>query len=150
MDFLDRLRILMEQCGDNNSALAKKSEMPYTTIDGLFKRGWEKAQVSTIRRICECYNVSMDYMVRGAEGLSAEALLFAGKYETLNAAGRELISIVMSYALNHNKEDDDLPEGVSVIKAKRIPLIGEAVCDGAIEARQAAAYERAEAVLHKE
>lgn len=71
MDFFDRLRKLMEQNGDtNNSVLAKKSGIPYTTIDGLFKRGWEKAQIITIQRICDYYGVSLDYMVYGADKLS--------------------------------------------------------------------------------
>ena len=67
MDFLYRLRILMKEHGDNNSTLAKGSGIPYTTIDGLFKRGWEKAQLSTIQKICEFYNVSLDWLTCNTE-----------------------------------------------------------------------------------
>lgn len=95
MDFLDRLRAMMEKHGDNNSSLAKKSGIPYTTIDGLFKRGWEKAQVSTIQKICGYYNVSLDYMVYGAEKLSDEALIVAAKYETISDYGKSMIEAIL-------------------------------------------------------
>lgn len=102
MDFIDRLRSLMTSNGDNNSTLAKKSGIPYTTIDGLFKRGWEKAQLSTIQKICEYYKVSLDYMVYGAERLSEESLMLAGKYENLTPAGKELVESAMSFASKHH------------------------------------------------
>ena len=95
MDFLDRLHILMERHNDNNSTLAKKSGIPYTTIVGLFNRNWEKAQISTIQRICEFYNVSLDYMVYGAEKLSDEALIVAAKYETLSDYGKSMIEAIL-------------------------------------------------------
>ena len=95
MNFLDRLKTLMMHAGDNNSSLAKKSGVPYTTIDGLFKRGWEKAQISTIQRLCECYNVALDYMIYGAEGLSDKALLIAARYDVISDYGRAIIDCVI-------------------------------------------------------
>lgn len=114
MDFIDRLRSLMGSNGDNNSTLAKKSGIPYTTIDGLFKRGWEKAQLSTIQKICEYYKVSLDYMVYGAEKLSDGALILAGKYDSLAPAGKELIESAMVFASKHHSQrntvqDIDIP-----------------------------------------
>ena len=96
MNFLDRLRILMSNNGDNNSSLAKKSGIPYTTIDGLFKRGWEKAQISTIQKICDYYSVSLDYMVYGAEKLSTESLMMAAKYEAASEYGKTIIKCVLN------------------------------------------------------
>lgn len=113
MDFLDRLRILMKNSGDNNSSLAKKSGIPYTTIDGLFKRGWEKAQISTIQRICDYYSVSLDYMVYGAEKLSPEALLVAAKYETISPYGKAVIECVLEQEKN-------------AVASKGIPVINAA------------------------
>ena len=95
MDFLNRLRSLMEKYNDNNSTLAKKSGIPYTTIDGLFKRGWEKAQTSTIMRICDYYNVPIDYMVYGTEKLSTDALIVAAKYDAISDYGKAIINCVL-------------------------------------------------------
>ena len=110
MDFIDRLRSLMASSGDNNSTLAKKSGIPYTTIDGLFKRGWEKAQLSTIQKICEYYKVSLDYMVYGAEKLSEESLMLAGKYENLSPTGKGLVESVMAFASKYHSQRSALPD----------------------------------------
>lgn len=101
MDFLDRLRMIMKAHGDNNSTLSNKSGIPYTTIVGLFNRGWEKAQTSTISKICEFYGVSLDYMVYGAKGLSDEAIIFAGKYDNLDPTGKEMMDSALVFASKH-------------------------------------------------
>ena len=95
MDFLDRLRDLMEKHGDNNSTLAKNSGIPYTTIDGLFKRGWEKAQITTIQKICQHYGVLLDYMVYGADGLSVDAQMAAAKYDSLDGPGKSAVNAIL-------------------------------------------------------
>lgn len=104
MDFLNRLKLLMDKAGDNNSTLAKKSGIPYTTLDGLFKRGWEKAQISTIQKICEYYKVSLDYMVYGSDALSDESLMMAAKYEDLSEHGREIVMVVLEAEANYQKQ----------------------------------------------
>ena len=142
MDFLDRLRILMEKNGDNNSTLAKKSGIPYTTIDGLFKRGWEKAQLSTIQKICQHYGVLLDYMVYGAEGLSDDAQEIAAKYETLDSTGKELLQVAMTFASKYHKSNPlpiDSAETIT-LKKVRIPVI-TGVMDGTIETEYAAKQE---------
>lgn len=116
MDFLDRLRILMEKNKDNNSTLAKKSGIPYTTIDGLFKRGWEKAQISTIQRICDHYGISIDYMVYGVDKLSEESQMVAAKFENLDAPGKELVISVIDM---QNKRIGEYGK----LTLKKVPII---------------------------
>ena len=65
MGFMDRLRLLMQSHGDDMETLAHKSGIPYVTILGLFNRGWERTDALTVWRICDHYNVSVDYMVTG-------------------------------------------------------------------------------------
>lgn len=109
MDFLDRLKVLMNKNGDNNATLAKGSGIPYTTIDGLFKRGWENAKISTIQKVCQHYGVLIDYMVYGVDGLSDEAQDLAAKYDGLSAAGKELVNAAMDFAAKHHK---GVPESI--------------------------------------
>ena len=138
MDFLDRLRILMENNNENNSTLAKKSGIPYTTIDGLFKRGWEKAQISTIQKICDYYNVSLDYMVYGVDKLSAEAQVIAAKFDKLDDHGKELLNVIADMQAKRIRESE-----VST-KPRRIPIIGTAFNDGSVEMKHAARQEQKE------
>ena len=135
MDFLDRLRVLMENNSENNSTLAKRSGIPYTTIDGLFKRGWEKAQISTIQKICDCYNVSLDFMIYGADKLSEEGQVVAAKFDSLDDAGKELINVVIDMQIKRIKDFEAAP------KPRRVPIIGTAWQDGRVETKLAAAQE---------
>lgn len=62
MDFLQKLDHLMEERGINKNKLSKMSGVPYTTIDGFYKKGYENTKLSTVRKISEALNVSLDYL----------------------------------------------------------------------------------------
>ena len=109
MDFLERLRYFMDRSEDTDASLAKKSGIPYTTINGLFKRGWEKAQISTIQKICQHYNVSLDYMIYGSAGLSEDSQMIAAKFDGLDEDGKELVSVVIDLQTKRMKKI--APEG---------------------------------------
>ena len=64
MDFIDKLKIVMQSHSDDAYSLAKRAGVPYTEIAALFNRKWEKSPVWVVAAICEAYSVSMDYMVR--------------------------------------------------------------------------------------
>lgn len=64
MNLLQKLTELMENHGDNVASLSRKSGVPYTTIDGLYKKGYGNAKLPTIKAICDVYGVSLDYMIK--------------------------------------------------------------------------------------
>lgn len=137
MDFLDRLTKIMNENGDNNSSLAKKSGIPYTTIDGIFKRGWENAKLNTIQKICDYYKVSLDYMVYGVNGLSEDALVFASKFDAVPPSAKKtaktILDAVFEFAATYN--------GIPILQMHEIPHIGTLNCTGEIETRHAAKKE---------
>ena len=51
MNFIEKLESLMKKEGLNNNTLAKKSGVPYTTIDALFKKGYEGVRMSTVKKL---------------------------------------------------------------------------------------------------
>ena len=63
MTFLDKLDYLMEQHGLNKSSLSRESGIPYTTIDGWYKKGYEAAKISSLKKLCAFFDVSLDYLV---------------------------------------------------------------------------------------
>jgi hypothetical protein len=136
----------MESNGENNSTLAKRSGIPYTTIDGLFKRGWEKAQISTIQKICDFYNVSLDYMIYGADKLSEEAQMIAAKYDNLDAAGKETAEAVINLQMNRM---ESYGRCETLHKAKRIPIFDTAE-DSVVFAKYHAKREVEEIVEERE
>ena len=63
MNFLEKLDYLMNEMSINKSKLSQISGVPYTTIDGFYKKGYENTKISTIRKIASALNVSLDYLV---------------------------------------------------------------------------------------
>lgn len=54
---LSRYRSILE--------FSKEVQMPYSTIDNIFKRGVVNANVANIIRICTALNISADELARG-------------------------------------------------------------------------------------
>lgn len=54
MDFLEKLDFLMKRYGLNKRSLSQKSEIPYTTIDNWYKRGYENLTLPTLRKLTCC------------------------------------------------------------------------------------------------
>jgi DNA-binding Xre family transcriptional regulator len=62
MGLTDKLDILMKERNINKAELARESGVPYTTIDGFYKKGSENAKLSTLKKICAYFNCSLDYL----------------------------------------------------------------------------------------
>lgn len=63
MSMLEKMNALMEKEGINKSQLSKQSGVPYTTIDGFYKKGTDNVKLSTLKRLAEYFNCSLDYLV---------------------------------------------------------------------------------------
>lgn len=62
MDFLSKLDYLMKTHNLNKRSLSINSGIPYTTIDGFYKKGFENTKLSTIKKLCDYFDVSIDYL----------------------------------------------------------------------------------------
>jgi transcriptional regulator with XRE-family HTH domain len=47
----------------NINQLSKETGIPYTTIDGFYKKGTENIKLSTLKKLAEYFNCSLDYLV---------------------------------------------------------------------------------------
>lgn len=64
MDFLEKLDLLIKKNNINKKKLSERSDIPYTTIIGLYKRGYTGITLPTFKKICDFFNVTMDSMAR--------------------------------------------------------------------------------------
>ena len=62
MEFLLKLDSLMENRKLNKRRLSLQSGIPYTTIDGWYKRGYENISMSTFKTLCAFFGVTMESM----------------------------------------------------------------------------------------
>lgn len=63
MTFIDKLDNMMAERGINRSILSKESGIPYTTIDGFYKKGTDNVKLSTLKKLSAYFNCSLDFLV---------------------------------------------------------------------------------------
>lgn len=64
MTFIKKIEKLMKENNiSNRSELSKISGIPYTTIDGLYRKGINNIKLSTLKKLTDCLNCSLDYLV---------------------------------------------------------------------------------------
>lgn len=72
-------------------------DMPYSTLDSIFKRGVANASVANIIRICEKLSISADALaeerivLRTSSGLSEEEMELLKLCRQMNANGQKLL-----------------------------------------------------------
>ena len=62
MGLTDKLDLLMKQRNINKAELARESGVPYTTIDGFYKKGSDNAKLSTLKKLCAYFECTLDYL----------------------------------------------------------------------------------------
>ena len=139
MNFLEKLDFLMGKMSINKSKLSQLSGVPYTTIDGFYKKGYENTKISTIRKIASALNVSLDYLVDDnisdesyqppktettASNLSEEAQQVAQDYSQLDQPGKNVVRVVIQEEgkrVKAEKEKRQVP-AFEPQTVRRIPL----------------------------
>ncbi len=115
MDFLEKLDLLMQEKGLNKNTLSQFSDIPYTTIDGWYKRGYAGAKLSTIRKLADYFNTTLDYLMRDeitdknygktynfqVNSLETEII---EKYRILDEYGKDTVGTILERELYRTKE----------------------------------------------
>lgn len=78
MDFLEKLNYLMNKNGLNKSTLSKACDIPYTTIDGWYKKGYEGLKLTTLRKLSKYFGTSLDYWVSDVDSLDKDVAICIG------------------------------------------------------------------------
>ncbi len=106
MTFLDKLDFMMRKLNIGKSGLSEKSGVPYTTIDSFYKKGFENTKMSTIKKIADALDVSLDYLmvdsITDEEYGKTNGFLIhypemehIKKYRTLDRYGKEVVDLVL-------------------------------------------------------
>lgn len=92
--FLDVLERLMETHNLNKNTLAKESGIPYTTIDGFWKKGCDNTKLSTLVKLSEYFEISLDALLdrqSNSNTYNNDEKEIITQYRTLDDHGREII-----------------------------------------------------------
>lgn len=79
MGLTDKLDLLMKEKNINKSILARESGVPYTTIDGFYKKGSENAKLSTLKKLCAYFDCSLDFLAD--DNISEEPQTIAAHFD---------------------------------------------------------------------
>jgi len=63
MSFTEKLDKLMAEKRITKAILSREADIPYTTIDGFYKKGCDNIKLSTLRKLAAYFNCSLDYLV---------------------------------------------------------------------------------------
>lgn len=65
MTFLNKLEFLMKENNIKNiKRLSEQSGIPRSTIDAFYTHGYSNIKLSTFKKLCDFFNVTMDCMAR--------------------------------------------------------------------------------------
>lgn len=96
MNFIDKLNMLMEDRNLKRSDLSRGSGLSYTTIDGLYKKGFDNMKLQTLKAIADYFEVSIDYLVNDdfveIEGADSDEQRLLAKYRELDDMGRRAVN----------------------------------------------------------
>ena len=129
MTFLEKLDLLMEASGINKHKLSIMSGVPYTTIDAFYKKGYENAKISTIRKIAKALGCSLDYLIEdvsqaddvGITVVTPKAMKIAKQYDDLDDYGKETMEYVLSRETDRVKEIRRLSEHLGTEASSDFP-----------------------------
>ncbi len=116
----------MDARGLNKSTLSTNCGVPYTTIDGLYKKGYGNAKLSTIRRIADYFGVSIDYLLLGAETDDELKARLDINYHTLSAPGKKMLAELSEVLVASRKYESKTMKAVEMAEAKKTPALPEA------------------------
>lgn len=106
MNMIEKIEKLMKEKNKTKADVARESGIPYTTFDGLFKKGYEKIKLPTLKAIADYFNVTMEY-------LANDGIAECSVHES-----------VVSYKVGHRKKIipilGRIPAGAPVVAVERI------------------------------
>lgn len=103
MTLLEKVEMLMNERNINNAQLAKGADIPYTTVDGFFKKGMDNVKLTTLKKLAKYFDCTLDYLVDDEvtdaypnEELNQHEKEHIKKYRQLNDDGKEIVDMILN------------------------------------------------------
>lgn len=82
MSFIERLELEMKRNNiANKSELSRLSGIPYTTIDGFYKKGSDNIKLSTLKKLANCLHCSLDFLVDDSANANWDTTTLAAHFD---------------------------------------------------------------------
>lgn len=131
MNFLEKIDYLMDKNKLNKSTLSQASGIPYTTIDGWYKKGYAGAKLPTIQKLATFFNTTLDYLMREeitdvnygkTDGFKIEysEMNHIKKYRDLDDHGKEMIDIILLKETERIQQSTKALKSIALVKPNNI------------------------------
>jgi transcriptional regulator with XRE-family HTH domain len=108
--FLEILERLMKERNINKNVLANESGIPYTTIDGWWKKGYDNIRLSTLKKLAAYFNVSLDYLMDSSPVLEDE-------YENMLQYLKERPEMQLLFSASKSATKEDIEKAAKFLEA---------------------------------
>lgn len=115
MTLIEKLDYLMKEKNINKSVLSKETGIPYTTIDGFYKKGTENIKLSTLKKIAEYFEITLDELANDDIAIDNKS---STNYEYLNDMQRN-DEIKMLFDAADNVSAEEIKMAIEIIKKIR-------------------------------
>lgn len=112
MTFLEKLDFLMKENDLNKKRLSDRAGIPYSTIDGFYKQGYANIKLSTFKKLCDYFGVTMDYLAR--DEIEKIEYYSPNKKDLYNPEEKELLE--MYNQLNNSGREKILERGSELLE----------------------------------
>ena len=116
MRMTDKLDMLMSRSGLTRGSLAKAADIPYTTVVGLYDKGYDNVKLSTLKKLAAALDTTIEYLgddtldlpyTRRVVSLADDALLTARRYNELSPHSKLVLDSVMDALEKTEREEAD-------------------------------------------
>lgn len=136
MDFLQKLDFLMEKYGLNKLTLSQNSGIPYSTVVGWYKKGYEGLKLTTLRKLSDYFNTVLDYWVNEneidpnywkADGfiVNGEEMEHIQKYRLLGPNWKEAVDGILDIGYREYEEKQAAQKAAIEKQRERMEAAGE-------------------------
>lgn len=124
MSMIEKLEGLMKERGLNKAELARQAGIPYTTVDGFWKRGTDNVQRSSLMKLSRFFDCALDYLaddcikaddevfkkrslfLQSAESYSPHERQLIEKYRALDGRGKKVVDMLIDSQLSTIDKDE--------------------------------------------
>ena len=110
MNFLEKIDFMLNVEGLSKRQFSQKSMIPYTTIDGWYKKGYGNMKLSTLKQTSNFFNVPIDVLCDDS------ILLDEATYEAFKTPS----NLVGTFASLNIVEQKDVLKYIEFIKTKNL------------------------------
>lgn len=132
MNFLEKLDFLMEKYELNKRTLSQKSDIPYTTIDAWYKKGYEGLKLTTLRKLNDYFNTTLDFWVLDevtdpnygkTTGFKVEfeEMQHIKKYRQLDAKGQQHVTSILDWELERTQAAQEQTDRIAELENNTCP-----------------------------